>query len=317
MSRSPVRLGFTLVELLVVIAIIGVLVALLLPAVQAAREAARRSQCTNNLRQIGVAFQNFHDVNNRFMPLIGANVNGSWGWGAALLPFLEQDNLFKSIGSPDITSVDCLAAGEAGAEQPHGAARDVCCKRGRPCLSAVRTRSCRRRTTILETTGPATTSPARGSLTKPSLALRPTGSSIRQATSGWRTLPMGPATRSWSASAIARSVLAACGRSGEGRVARWAARRASGRICLFWVHAGRRVAPTITSGTSTVCRRGGFSSTHPGGLNYVFCDASVRFINENLEADPAGATIICAAAPRSNFLYQKLYWMDDGFSVSF
>src|SRR6185369_1865432 len=113
-----VRRAFTLVELLVVIAIIGVLVALLLPAVQAAREAARRTQCTNNLRQIGVAFQNFHDVNGRFMPMVGANINGSWGWGAALLPYLEQDNLFKSIGSPDVQSVDWLAAAKLAPNNP-------------------------------------------------------------------------------------------------------------------------------------------------------------------------------------------------------
>ena len=91
MVRKSLRSGFTLVELLVVIAIIGILIALLLPAVQAAREAARRSQCVNNLKQLGVALHNHHDVYLAFPPH-----TTNWRWNAhhRLLPFTEQRPLY-------------------------------------------------------------------------------------------------------------------------------------------------------------------------------------------------------------------------------
>ncbi|QDU28471.1 hypothetical protein ETAA8_35720 [Anatilimnocola aggregata] len=87
--------GFTLVELLVVIAIIGVLVALLLPAVQAAREAARRASCLNNLRQHGIATQNFHDTHQYLPPL---RIAGSEGWASywvMIMPYMEQKALYE------------------------------------------------------------------------------------------------------------------------------------------------------------------------------------------------------------------------------
>jgi prepilin-type N-terminal cleavage/methylation domain-containing protein/prepilin-type processing-associated H-X9-DG protein len=98
MSRSHgKRRAFTLVELLVVIAIIGVLVALLLPAVQAAREAARRSSCNNNLKQLALSLQNFHDVYGSFPPGMVNDDGNTLGWAAAILPFMEQGPIYDQI----------------------------------------------------------------------------------------------------------------------------------------------------------------------------------------------------------------------------
>jgi prepilin-type N-terminal cleavage/methylation domain-containing protein len=98
--------AFTLVELLVVIAIIGILVALLLPAIQAAREAARRTECASNLKQIGLGLQNYHDTFQSlpsgilFWPAAGPNPRGDnqmWGWGTLILPFVEQGTLHEQM----------------------------------------------------------------------------------------------------------------------------------------------------------------------------------------------------------------------------
>src|SRR5688572_7932810 len=94
------RKGFTLVELLVVIAIIGILVALLLPAVQAAREAARRMQCSNNLKQVGIALHNYHDTYKN-LPLgrwgSATFPNKTYGTHTLILNFIEQTNIYNSI----------------------------------------------------------------------------------------------------------------------------------------------------------------------------------------------------------------------------
>lgn len=105
-SHAPRRRGFTLIELLVVIAIIAILIALLLPAVQQAREAARRVSCKNNMRQIGIATHNYHDVHRSFPPgWIGATAgigndvegNNGFGWGTMTLPYLEQSTLYNQL----------------------------------------------------------------------------------------------------------------------------------------------------------------------------------------------------------------------------
>jgi prepilin-type N-terminal cleavage/methylation domain-containing protein/prepilin-type processing-associated H-X9-DG protein len=106
------RRGFTLIELLVVIAIIAILIALLLPAVQQAREAARRTQCRNNLKQMGLALHNYHD-NHQVFPgafvshrVVGGTANAShgWSWAVFIMPFLDQGPLYNEI-NPGMTQI--------------------------------------------------------------------------------------------------------------------------------------------------------------------------------------------------------------------
>lgn len=129
MTTRPSKRGFTLIELLVVIAIIAVLIALLLPAVQQAREAARRSQCKNNLKQMGLAVHNYHDVHQMLPPgwivqtndnNYGAGTNDGtasspnpvecWGWGTFLLPYMDQGPLYDAMGVGKGTKLETVLA---------------------------------------------------------------------------------------------------------------------------------------------------------------------------------------------------------------
>jgi len=149
-SRSS-RRGFTLVELLVVIAIIGILVSLLLPAVQAAREAARRMQCSNNLKQLALSCHNYHDTFKQFpagniatnLQSVGADrvsgvaennggfYNGMWGWPVAILPFIEGGalaDLFDINRRPYVAERADVWFSDFGPETKHGPANVAPCQ---------------------------------------------------------------------------------------------------------------------------------------------------------------------------------------------
>jgi prepilin-type N-terminal cleavage/methylation domain-containing protein len=125
---SP-QCGFTLVELLVVIAIICVLVAMLLPAVQSAREAARRMSCTNNLHNLAIACHNYHDSlgsypNSHFYPkpdnVCSATANcETWAWSTLILPYIEQQNLHNQLGVSNFTLAQVLAKKNTALPNPN------------------------------------------------------------------------------------------------------------------------------------------------------------------------------------------------------
>lgn len=135
--KSTPRSGFTLIELLVVIAIIAVLIALLLPAVQSAREAARRIQCTNNLKQIGIALHGYHDVfqclpfgkgNNYMDSVMNAPAYARWSAHSQFLPQVEQKAIFDSINFSLPPEVPNIAMGFMPAFQNDNLANMTACQ---------------------------------------------------------------------------------------------------------------------------------------------------------------------------------------------
>ena len=341
--RRPVasgRHGFTLVELLVVIAIIGVLVGLLLPAVQQVREAGRRNSCANNLKQFGLAFHNYHDA-KRALPYgfrleYGANFNTDlrygWGWAAYLLPHLEQNNIYEALDvansatSAALTQTDTRVPG-AGSQlsvflcpsserEPFTTEAAMSNYVAMAGVSDVKT----------DPTAPPTFIYARGNgdLTRPD-----NGSCFF-----WNsTVRFKDVTDGLSSTILVgeRALYLAdfvTGGRAKCKAGKWAGVRTissvttvnssrsnqSTRVQAVFGYTGyglnttvmRRVAGDLEQTECTL----GFNSNHPGGVEFLFADGSVRFLQDSIDCNP-----ITGLVPDSTFEYLAV--RNDGQSASY
>ena len=308
------RSAFTLVELLVVIAIIGILIALLLPAVQAAREAARRMQCSSRIKQLALATHNYENTYGVFPPGTiddGVRQRQQWGWGVFLLPFLERRSLYRELAPNNRRLVDLLndPAARVLAKTPIAMFR---------CPSDRTPKLLEKTEQIRDLDGEA-----------------PVGTGFFGATSnfmgvaGFWDIGDEPANgiffpnsaigfshiRDGSSNTFAlgeRDFYCAAGLWIGVRDARGGGPRGAdyvlGRVSI-------KLNDPRNVGNDRCCE--GFSSPHPGGANFALCDGSVRFINENIRFNNAGVTNFNVPVPLGGFspslgTYQKLGIRDDG-----
>jgi prepilin-type N-terminal cleavage/methylation domain-containing protein len=283
MHFSRQRRAFTLVELLVVIAIIGILVALLLPAIQAAREAARRSQCGNNMKQIGIALQNYHDT-YRIFPSGGMSGGNRLAFQVLILPFMELNSLYDQVDFKAFAGNGYDAAAQVIETQQVG---------GFICPSSVRAKRFQDGSTTVYTThyygimGPKGNNPVRvpvvaygwDNTSAPGhLGFALQGVLIRGGAKGMSDVLDGTANTflagelSWSTSLAGannpsyRKWIRGCDGAGCGGCKN--------------IADGIRVTPFNGSNNWNDVS---FGSEHPGGCHFVMCDAAVRFVTDNVD----------------------------------
>ncbi len=322
MRASIRRTAFTLIELLVVIAIIGILIALLLPAVQKVREAANHTKCQNNLKQIGLALHHYHDSYLSFPPGYLATtpyVDGAkdttpgWGWGVFLLPYLEQNNVSNTIhvdlpiqDSKNAAAIQTLVkvylcpsdlTPEAAFPVTHGLGKTICWAAPTSYAACVGGDES-------DTTGPD----GQGVFYRNS---RTRIADISDGTS--TTLLIGE--RAWSnangvwAGAIARGVIMR-GQDNSCQPVVPGAWYPAATLILAHSHLNNALLdPDGSAGMDD------FSSRHPDGSNFVFADGSVHFLRSVASDNPDGSytpdgLILQALGTRANGEVISGYWVN-------
>jgi prepilin-type N-terminal cleavage/methylation domain-containing protein/prepilin-type processing-associated H-X9-DG protein len=288
MFRTSVpRRGFTLIELLVVIAIIGVLIGLLLPAVQKVRAAADRSKCINNLKQLGLAMLAYHDTYQAFPPAFSkAPLGINWGWSTWLLPFVEQNGLYQNIGPFQSSSTLAVNASTTTVLPVF-----LCASDGAPNINFLIANYAKSNYVASEQVSDG-------------------GSAINimTVTDGTsNTIMLGERDLTKQLAAI------------------WAGRDTTTPNISVASVIGRPTWPINTplQGYPTCCAadtkntRFTWSSTHAGGANFAFCDGSVHFLNQNLAIDATQQGVAKPLeGPTANTPLMNLYFKDDGNVVS-
>tara|TARA_R110002111_G_scaffold2705_5_gene18048 strand:- start:36910 stop:37851 length:942 start_codon:yes stop_codon:yes gene_type:complete len=300
MKRLKVRVrGFTLIELLVVIAIIAILIALLLPAVQQAREAARRTQCKNNLKQLGLAIHNYHETHRVFPPgycgdpgnscsSVDGNNNG-WGWSVFILPFIDQSALYNQLGVGQTKQTVCSVPSGAQAATTVGSAdlqktpiaAYICPTATDPMINPGRVSGGHAKSNYagvsgVDWTGVNTTTGYKAIFVDGTKYV----TRLRDFTDGSsNTFAIGEKYRRDLDSNLTTQI------AGEYYGAIWVGIAPDARAA----NTVGQLAPTGSSYAVNGGSVNAFASQHTGGAQFLFIDGRVRFISENMDQDKMSA----------------------------